>query len=88
MDPLLSWDSVHNDNFSATARYTRSRVNEYPRKNRGTIWNGNCFYICRNITTRKIESDCSVVRSIIQQATAWAQKLNNLYCWELLPSND
>jgi hypothetical protein len=38
--------------------------------------------------TRRLGAMSSVVSSISQRATAWAQKLKNLHCWELLPGNN
>jgi hypothetical protein len=40
IDPLLSGDSVNNDRFWETARWTRSRGNEYAHNNRFTVRNG------------------------------------------------
>jgi hypothetical protein len=49
-----------------------------------------CFLCgpCRDAIPKTVGALSSVVSSISQRATAWAQKLMNLHCWELLPSND
>jgi hypothetical protein len=53
-----------------------------------------CFLCgpCRDVITRTVWAfssvDNSVVSSISQRPTAWAEKLKNFHCWELLPSND
>jgi hypothetical protein len=49
-----------------------------------------CF-LCnpyRDVITRTVGAMSSVVGSIRQRATQWAEKLMNLHCWELLPNND